>query len=77
MNLTEILQEAIENPENWFQDGPFRGGVNWNWIDSDLWLHPDGQLYEDQELYDGLNDFPDSLVPKWGEFIPRTTHPLP
>ena len=73
----KLTQELIDQIQELMLHTKKDGSVNWNWIDSDLWLHPDGQLYEDQELYDGLNDFPDSLVPKWGEFIPRTTHPLP
>ena len=73
----KLTQELIDQIQELMLHTKKDGSVNWNWIDSDLWLHPDGQLYEDQELYDGLNDFPDSLVPKWGEFILRTTHPLP
>ena len=56
MTINEILQEAIEKPENWFTEGPFRGGVNWNYIDADLWTHPDAGDFTDQELFDGFEE---------------------
>jgi hypothetical protein len=72
MTPHEIVVEALHDPQNWEN-----GEVKWNWIDSDLWLHPDSANYEDQELFDALNNFPDEEVPVWGEFEPRVTHPLP
>ena len=72
MTLQEIIIEALHDEQNWLD-----GEVNWNWIDSDLWLHPIAQDHEDEELYDALNNFPESLVPVWGEFTPRSTHPIP
>ena len=73
LSVKEIIIEALHDPQNRESDG----SVKWNWVDSDLWLHPDSSEYEDQELFDGLNDFPESDVPVWGEFTPRVTHPLP
>ena len=72
MTPHEIVVEALHDPQNWDN-----GKVKWNWVDSDLWLHPDSANYEDQELFDALNNFPEELVPIWGEFEPRVTHPLP
>ena len=73
MTVQEIIIEALHDLQNGSSDGK----VKWNFIDSDLWLHPDAANFEDQELYDGLNNFPDGLVPIWGEFTPRETHPIP
>ena len=73
MTLQKIIIEALHDPQNRNEDG----SVNWNWIDSDLWLHPIAQEHTDEELYDALNNFPDELVPQWGEFTPRSTHPIP
>ena len=72
MTLREIIVEALHDPQNW-EDGK----VKWNWVDSDLWLHPDSKKYSDQEKHDALDMFPDSDIPVWGEFTPRVTHPLP
>ena len=72
MTLKEIIIEALHDPQNW-EDGE----VKWNWVDSDLWLHPDSKKYSDQEKHDALDMFPDSDIPVWGEFTPRVTHPLP
>tara|TARA_B100000508_G_scaffold19251_1_gene12813 strand:- start:1021 stop:1239 length:219 start_codon:yes stop_codon:yes gene_type:complete len=72
MTLKEIIIEALHDPQNW-EDGK----VKWNWVDSDLWLHPDSKKYSDQEKHDALDMFPDSDIPVWGEFTPRVTHPLP
>ena len=54
MTLQEIIIEALHDPQNW-KDGE----VDWNWIDSDLWLHPIAQEHTDEELFDALNNFPD------------------
>ena len=72
MTLKEIIIEALHDPQNW--EG---GKVKWNWVDSDLWLHPESKKYSDQEKHDALDMFPDSDIPVWGEFTPRVTHPLP
>ena len=72
MTLKEIIIEALHDPQNW-EDGK----VKWNWVDSDLWLHPESKKYSDQENHDALDMFPDSDIPVWGEFTPRVTHPLP
>ena len=72
MTLKEIIIEALHDPQNW-EDGK----VKWNWVDSDLWLHPESKKYSDQEKHDSLDMFPDSDIPVWGEFTPRVTHPLP
>jgi len=66
LSVKEIIIEALHDPQNRESDG----SVKWNWVDSDLWLHPDSSEYEDQELFE-------SEVPVWGEFTPRVTHPLP
>ena len=49
----------------------------WNWVDSDLWLHPESKKFSDDEKIEALDFFPDDEVPVWGEFTPRVTHPLP
>ena len=72
MTLKEIIIEALHDPQNW-EDGK----VKWNWVDSDLWLHPESKKYSDQEKHDALDMYPDSDIPVWGEFTPRVTHPLP
>ena len=72
MTLKEIIIEALHDPQSW-EDGK----VKWNWVDSDLWLHPESKKYSDQEKHDALDMFPDSDIPVWGEFTPRVTHPLP
>ncbi len=73
MTLKEIIIEALHDPQNRESDG----SVKWNWVDSDLWLHPYSKVYSDQEKHDALDNFPDSEVPIWGTFEPRVTHPLP
>ena len=72
MTLKEIIIEALHDPQNW-EDG----SVKWNWVDSDLWLHPESKKFSDNEKIEALYNFPDSEVPVWGEFTPRVTHPLP
>jgi len=80
MTVKEIIVEALHDPQNWTGEGE----VNWSFVDSDLWLHPDAANFEDQELFDGLNNFPDSEIPMTelidGVHTPvnaRVTHPLP
>ena len=72
MTLKEIIIEALHDPQNW-EDG----SVKWNWVDSDLWLHPESKKFSDNEKIEALDNFPDSEVPVLGEFTPRVTHPLP
>jgi len=72
MTLKEIITEALHDPQNW-EDGV----VNWNYVDSDLWTHPDSKKYSDFDKVRALDRFPDNEVPVWGEFKPRVTHPLP
>ena len=72
LTINEIIIEALHDLENWVD-----GVINWNYVDSDLWLHPHSSEYTDMELCDGLNNFPNELVPVFGEFTPRVTHPIP
>ena len=73
MTLKEIIIEALHDPQNRNEDG----SVKWNWVDSDLWLHPESKKFSDKEKIDGLDFFPDEEVPEWGTFTPRVTHPMP
>ena len=66
MTINEILQEAIEKPENWFTECPFRGGVNWNYMDADLWTHPNAGDFTDQELFDGFEEWAENNDPMPG-----------
>ena len=72
MTPHEIVVEALHDPQNWDN-----GRVKWNWVDSDLWLHPESKKFSDDEKIEALDFFPDEEVPVWGEFEPRVTHPLP
>ena len=72
MTLQEIIIEALHDPQNWND-----GEIDWNYVDSDLWLHPESKKFSDEEKIEGLDMFPDEEVPVWGEFTPRVTHPLP
>jgi len=72
MNLEQITKEAIQNPENWFQEGPLRGGVNWNAVDSDIWCHPDSVNYYQQEKFDALEGMYDpmpEITDKWRDLV--------
>ena len=80
MTLNEIIIEALHDPQNRNEDG----SVKWNWVDSDLWLHPDSKKFSDEEKIDALDNFPDELIPITelidGVHTPinaRQTHPLP
>ena len=57
MTLQEIIIEALHDPQNW-KDGE----VDWNWIDSDLWLHPIAQEHTDEELFDEQNFQPLEII---------------
>ena len=46
MTLKDIIIEALHDPQNRRSDG----SVKWNWVDSDLWLHPQSRKYTDKEL---------------------------
>ena len=80
MTLKEIIIEALHDPQNWSSEGE----VKWNWVDSDLWLHPESKKFSDQEKHDALDFFPDDEIPMTelidGVHTPvnaRVTHPLP
>ena len=45
MTLKQIIIEALHDPQNWTDDGK----VKWNWVDSDLWLHPASKKYKDKQ----------------------------
>ena len=53
MTISGIINEATQNPENINEDG----SVNWDFVDSDLWLHPESKNFTDKELMDGLDKF--------------------
>ena len=53
MTINGIINEATQNPENINEDG----SVNWNFVDSDLWLHPESEKFTDEELREGLDNF--------------------
>ena len=59
MSINEIIIEALMDKDNWTSDG----SVNWNFIDSDLWLHPESKKFSDDEKILGLDNFPDELIP--------------
>ena len=73
MTIKEIIIEALHDPQNRNEDR----SVKWNWVDSDLWLHPESKKFSDEEKIEGLDNFSDEDIPQWGEFTPRVTHPLP
>jgi hypothetical protein len=58
MTINEIITEALNDPQNWVD-----GEVDWNYVDSDLWLHPDSKKYSDFDKVRGLDSFPDELIP--------------
>ena len=58
MTLHEIITEALHDPQNW--DG---GKVDWNYIDSDLWLHPESKKFSDFDKSEALDTYPEDLVP--------------
>tara|TARA_Y100000593_G_C4138002_1_gene250735 strand:+ start:195 stop:401 length:207 start_codon:yes stop_codon:yes gene_type:complete len=53
MTITQIINEATQNPENINEDG----SVNWDFVDSDLWLHPESEKFTDKEKREGLDNF--------------------
>ena len=62
MTLHEIITEALHDPQNWDRvDGVAK--VNWNFVDSDLWLHPESKKFSDKEKMDALDTYPENLVP--------------
>ena len=73
MTLKEIIIEALHDPQNWTDEGE----VKWNWVDSDLWLHPESKKYSDEEKISALDFFPDCEVPDYDNMTFRVTHPLP
>ena len=78
MTIKEIIIEALHDPQNWVN-----GELDWNFVDTDLWLHPESEKYSDAEKHDGLENFPVELVPETelidGVIVPvnaRVTHPI-
>ena len=53
MTINGIINEATQNPENINEDG----SVNWDFVDSDLWLHTESKKFTDKEKRDGLDNF--------------------
>ena len=53
MTINEILTEAINNPENFNENG----FLNWSFVDTDLWMHPESVNFTDEELIEGLANF--------------------
>ena len=53
MTIGQIINEATQNPENFNENG----FLNWSFVDSDLWLHPESEKFTEIELKDGLNNF--------------------
>ena len=58
MTIKEIITEALHDPQNWDN-----GRVKWNWVDSDLWLHPESKKFSDDEKSEALDTYPEDLVP--------------
>jgi hypothetical protein len=54
MTINEIINEAINNSENINEDG----SINWNFVDYDLWIHPESEKFTDEELTEGFLNFP-------------------
>ena len=53
MTINGIINEATQNSENINEDG----SINWNFVDYDLWMHPEYEKFTEIELKDGLNNF--------------------
>ena len=53
MTINQIINEATQNPENINEDG----FLNWNFVDFDLWMHPEAVNFTDEELTEGLANF--------------------
>ena len=62
MTINEIITEAINNPENFNENG----FLNWSFVDSDLWLHPEAVNFTDEELTDGLANFSNRALSEEG-----------
>lgn len=69
MTINEIIIEALNDPQNWPD-----GVLDWNSVDSDLWLHPESKKFSTKEKEDGLDFFPKELVPSLenGGLVERT-----
>ena len=55
MSVVELIEKAVNNPENINEDG----SVNWNFVDADIHLD-NSELklgYTSQELFEGLNAY--------------------
>jgi len=62
MTINEIITEAINNPENINGDG----FLNWNFVDYDLWIHPESEKFTDEELTEGLANFSNRALSEEG-----------
>ena len=62
MTINEIITEAINNPENINGDG----FLNWNFVDYDLWMHPEAVNFTDEELTEGLANFSNRALSEEG-----------
>ena len=62
MTINEIITEAINNPENFNEDG----FLNWNFVDFDLWMHPEAVNFTDEELTEGLANFSNRALSEKG-----------
>ena len=58
MTIKEIITEALHDPQNWND-----GEIDWNYVDSDLWLHPESKKFSDDEKSEALDTYPEDLVP--------------
>ena len=62
MTINEIITEAINNPENFNENG----FLNWSFVDADLWLHPESVNFTDEELTEGLANFSNRALSEEG-----------
>ena len=62
MTINEILTEAINNPENFNENG----FLNWSFVDTDLWMHPEAVNFTDEELTEGLANFSNRVLSEEG-----------
>ena len=68
MTLQKIIIEALHDPQNRNEDG----SVNWNWIDSHLWCHPDSVNYTQKEKFDALEAMDDprpDITDRWRDHV--------
>ena len=55
MSVVELIEKAVNNPENINEDG----SINWNFVDADIHLdNSEFNLgYSSKELFEGLNAY--------------------